>query len=333
METEFLTEVKKSLTVLKKIQGVDGVVLSQRDGHPIESKGMWLSRSDIFATSASTSAAFRSAETLHQDQLEYVLIEGSVYKILIAPLKDGDTLQSNDTLYESNSNASEPDGVEYFLIITTRRQTNLGSIRIKMRRTLSRIQQLLDQSGADFKPPLLSYRQERIEEIFRNFALKEDGDGSANPIKQMDLMIPPDINRRIQGTVFDFAQNIPGVKSARITLDGGYSLIHYTQGISNAEDAINFTLFDIAKRLIYTLKRSSIESVMCQCKDYAQFIYQLKNGVFSTFISKNQAMGLGFLRLAIPQYIKRINQDLEQMTSPPEQALTNIRELLASFEL
>ena len=81
-------QVKVYLERIKSVKGVENVVLTQRDGNPIQSAGIWLSKEEIFNISSATSAIYNLGLHLHSKNLKYILIEGNSAKIFIAPLKN-----------------------------------------------------------------------------------------------------------------------------------------------------------------------------------------------------------------------------------------------------
>ena len=313
MSEEVRRNVKTHLDVIKRIYGVENIVLSQRDGSPIESAGIWLSSKEVFGVCSSAAAIFNVAEHLHKSSLNYILIDGVRAKILVAPIRNSDNSPLTyggqiDTSLLGNYRNSE---TEYFIAITTRPKTNLGSIFLKMKKSLQSIRKILDESGLEFKPPLRSFSEEEVKNIFESFSVKEDDDTSSN-ISTFSLRVTAELSSRIRDLVFNYSKNVPGVKVACITLTGGYALCKFSiDPVIEAEGAISFSLFDTSKRIIYMLKKTPISSVLCDCANYSHFIYDLSGGVFSTFISRGEKR-LGLLRMLIPQYVKQMTGYLKE---------------------
>ncbi|MHA1321918.1 MAG: hypothetical protein ACTSRL_03910 [Candidatus Helarchaeota archaeon] len=311
MSGETLQEVKRNLVKIKKIYGVENIVLSQRDGSPVESAGIWLSKNEIFGVCSSTAAIFNVAEHLHKNSLNYILIDGVRAKILVAPLRDPDNFLKVNKIQKEYFFKNSNTQTEYFIAITTRPKTNLGSIFIGMKKTLNSITNILLNSNLEFKPPLRSFSEDEVKKILDSFSVKED-DMPNNNINTFSLKITADLSSKIRDLVFDYSKNVPGVKLACITLTGGYPLCKFTlDPLIEAEGAISFSLFDTSKRIIYMLKKTPINSVLCECTDYSHFIYDLNGGIFSTFISKGEKR-LGLLRLLIPQYVKQMTGYLRE---------------------
>ena len=164
---ELVEQVKTHLDSIKAINGVENVVLTQRDGNPIASAGVWLSRNEIFHVSAATSAIYNVGLSLHGVWLKYMVIEGPKAKILIAPLHDG--------AYATQHNSgSGMEWAEYFIALTTLSNVNLGSVFIKTQNTLNNINDLILKSQQTFKPPLREFNEKQIEFIVNKFNSKEE---------------------------------------------------------------------------------------------------------------------------------------------------------------
>ena len=159
-----LNIISNHLKQIKSIIGVENVVLTQRDGQPIESAGVWLSKNEIFGVCSIVSAIFNVAEQLHPKSLNYLLIDGERAKILIAPVHT-----NKDKIINNVQKA------EYFLTITARLKVNLGAIMLSIKDTMKGIANAIEESGKDFKPPLRSYDEAALKEILKSFNVKEDG--------------------------------------------------------------------------------------------------------------------------------------------------------------
>lgn len=328
MSGEAIQEVKRHLVKIKKIYGVENIVLSQRDGSPIESAGIWLSKNEIFGVCSSTAAIFNVAEHLHKNALNYILIDGIRAKILVAPLRNS---SNGLSMSDSNSDMGYPVETEYFIAITTRPKTNLGSIFIQSKKTLSSIREILESSGLEFKPPLRSFSEDEVKNILESFAVKED-DETSSDINTFSLKITSELSSKIRDLVFDYSKNVPGVKLACITLNGGYPLCKFTlDPLIEAEGAISFSLFDTSKRIIYMLKKTPINSVLCECTNYSHFIYDLRGGIFSTFISRGERR-LGLLRLLIPQYVKQMTGYIKEADKTSED-LFDMKQILEELNI
>ena len=69
-------QISHHLDQIRRIPGVENTVLTQRDGNPINSAGVWLSQDEVFNVSASLSAIYNSGLELHKTNLKKIIIEG-----------------------------------------------------------------------------------------------------------------------------------------------------------------------------------------------------------------------------------------------------------------
>ena len=125
-----LQEIKNNLEQIKQIRGVENVVLTQRDGNPIQYCGVWLSKEEIFNVSAATSAIYNCALKLYSGKLKYLLIEGGKAKIILTPLKNYGTETINKIISAQNLQGNND---EFYIAITTHSNVNLGGILLKIR--------------------------------------------------------------------------------------------------------------------------------------------------------------------------------------------------------
>ncbi|MFX0133625.1 MAG: roadblock/LC7 domain-containing protein [Candidatus Hodarchaeota archaeon] len=295
--SEVLQIIKQQLKVIKSISGVENVILTQRDGQPIESAGIWLSKNEIFGVCSSTSAIFNVAEELHKNRLNHILIDGERSKIVVTPLH-----------LDSNAHS------EFYLIITTKNIVNLGSIFIKMKKSLITIEKLLSNSDKDYKPPLRSFSEDEIKEILDSFKVKDSIENNENIIDTFMLQMSSQTSESIKSCVLDFSKNVPGVKSASVTLNGGYSICKFVfDPLIDAEGAMSFSLYDTSSRILWMLKKSKVNNVLCSCTSYSHFIYHIERGsIFTCYIERRDDKRLGLFRLLIPQYVLNLKTYLKE---------------------
>ncbi len=306
--------MKNHLVKIKKIAGVENIVLSQRDGAPIQSAGVWLSANEIFGVCSLTAAIFNVAEEIHTRSLNHILIDGVKAKILVAPLQNMNGYPATGHLYSPPpvNGQGQPEKVEYFIAITTKPKTILGTIFMKLKQILPSVRLILDNSNTEFKPPLRNFSENEVNNIFNTFSTKEEG-GEISSISSGSMMISSDLREKIGSEMFHFSNNVKGVQVANITLNGGYPICDYSLDPTiQSKGPMSSTLFDASKRIIYMLKKTAITSVTCECKSYSHFIYHLNEGIFSTYISKGKVR-LGLIRMMIPQYVRKINQHLAEI--------------------
>ncbi len=315
--SEVLEIIKQQLKVIKSISGVENVILTQRDGQPIESAGIWLSKNEIFGVCSSTSAIFNVAEEIHKNRLNHILIDGERSKIVVTPLH-----------LDHNAHS------EFYLIITTKNVVNLGSIFIKMKKALKSIETLLSNSEKDYKPPLRSFSEEEIKEILDSFKVKDSIENNDNFIDTFMLQMSQQTSESIKSCILDFSKNVPGVKSASVTLNGGYSICKFVfDPLIDAEGAMSFSLFDTSRRIIWMLKKTNVKNVLCDTKQYIHFIYSLEKGsIFSCYIERGEDKRLGLFRLLIPQYVQNLKTYLKE-TDKKSVKTFNITQILNELNI
>ena len=153
------------LDQIRQLNGVENAVLPQRDGNPIQSSGVWFSKAEIFKVCSAASAIFNVGIHLHPKDLKYILIEGKKAKILIAPLIPH--------LISSLNNFIDPqlikdNEMEFFIAITAQPNVNLGGIFLQTKECLKQIKTSLITSKETFKPPLIQFNNQTIQNIVSN---------------------------------------------------------------------------------------------------------------------------------------------------------------------
>lgn len=312
--SDVLQIIKQYLNVIKSIYGVENVVLTQRDGQPIESVGIWLSKNEIFGVCSSTSAIFNVAEEIHKDSLNYILIDGERSKILVAPLRLNHNYNHVSSSFQQDY-GNPLSSVEFYIVVTTKQNVNLGSIFIKMKKTLAEIQNVLVNSEKNYKPPLRSFNENEVKEILESFKVKDlNNENNEKIIDTFMIQMSSKISENIKGCVLDFTKNVPGVKLACVTLNGGYSICKFVfDSIIESEGAMAFSLFDTSRKIIWMLKKTNINNVLCDCNTYIHFMYNIDRGsIFSCYIERGEDKRLGLLRLLIPQYIQNLKFYLKE---------------------
>lgn len=306
-------QIKTNLDSIKSINGVENVVLTQRDGNPITSSGVWLSRNEIFHVSAATSAIYNVGLSLHGEWLKYMVIEGAKAKILIAPLHRS----ADHSGYSNNINM---DWAEYFIAMTTLASVNLGSVFIKTVTTLNNINDLLLKSNQSFKPPLREFNEEQMGNILEKFNAKDTNDDNVS-VSSFMLNLGFDTFKRCEEILWSVNKSIPDLIYSSISFKGGYVLnsIQPRAGFTltpDAETAMSFSLYDTASRYGWLLKKMNTNSIFLDCNHYFHFIMGFESGIFSSYILKNEQK-IGLIRLLLPKYLGLIQKVLEDGIKTP----------------
>jgi predicted regulator of Ras-like GTPase activity (Roadblock/LC7/MglB family) len=304
---DLIEQIKTNLDAIKSINGVENVVLTQRDGNPITSSGVWLSKNEIFHVSAATSAIYNVGLSLHGEWLKYMVIEGAKAKILIAPLHV--SVDRNGPSKDINMNWAE-----YFIAITTLANVNLGSIFIKTINTLNNINDLLAKSNQSFKPPLREFNENQVGNILVNFNAKDVNDEFFT-VSSFMLNLGFDTFKKCEEILWSFNKSIPDLIYSSVSFKGGYVLnsIQPRSGFTltpDTETAMSFSLYDTASRYGWLLKRMNTSSIFLDCNHYFHFIMGFDSGIFSSYVLRNEQK-IGFIRLLLPKYLGLIQKVLE----------------------
>ncbi len=207
------------LDQIKQIKGVENAVLTQRDGNPIQSTGVWFSKDEIFNVSSATSAIFNVGIHLHPKDLKYILIEGKKAKILIAPLKSSIDTSLNRIL-ESQGILDEKH--EFFVAITAQPNVNLGGIFLQTKDCLRKIKTSLITSGESFKPPLIQFNSQKIQSIIEGFNVKENEVFNLK-LSPFSLSFSKKTSLELKKVLNTISLTIPDLHYAFITIEGGFT--------------------------------------------------------------------------------------------------------------
>jgi predicted regulator of Ras-like GTPase activity (Roadblock/LC7/MglB family) len=313
---------------IKLLKGVENAVLTQRDGNPIQSTGVWFSKDEIFNVSSATSAIYNIGIHLHPDDLKYLLIEGKKAKILIAPLNNNPHYKTVKTI--KNSGIIKKNH-EFFVAITALASVNLGGIFMQTNDCLRKIRTALIDSGKSFKPPLVSFSEQNVQQILHGFQTKEHTDQDEK-LNLYSLSLRREDSKDLKNTLKDFNKTINNLKYAFISLEGGFIASNIiNNGVSKRRldniSAMSYSLFQTANRCAWLLKKMRATNILLECNDTYQFIHGLKNAVFTTEIGKkNQKLGL--LRLFLPKFLNRMDKILIEASKIENSKKFNLKELI-----
>ena len=325
-------KIKIHLEQIKQLKGVENVVLTQRDGNPIQSTGVWFSKNEIFNVSSATSAIFNVGIHLHPQDLKYILIEGKKAKILIAPL-NSPLSNSLNMLLKQQGNLDKNN--EFFIAITAQPDINLGGIFLQTNECLKKIKSTLIASGESFKPPLIQFNNTEIQNIIEGFNVKENEDLELR-LSAYSLSFSEEISMKLRKILNDFSLTIPDLNYAFITIEGGFiasKLLKKNDYNHNDLDdisAMSYSLLQIANRCAWLLKKMNAENVLLDCEKSFQFINGLGKSIFSAEVGKSRQK-LGLLRLILPQFSKKINELIKQAYEAQEFKSFDFKKLLGEI--
>ncbi len=288
--------LKLHLQNIKNIPGVENVVLTQKDGYPITSAGVWLSKREVFSVSSAASAIYSAVNMLSTNKLNNILIEGTSAKIFLSPL---------------------PMLEEYFITLTTQKKTNIGAIYVEAKNSLNAIQNLLISNFQALKPPLIHFTPEEIEDILRNFSLKYQGEQNLI-LPKYNFVLDDSLADEINNSLLTIVKSIPEISRSFISLSNGYILSSYDKfnsGFDKSICAMAFSLYDTAKRVFWILKKSFVESIVGEYSSEFIFIQGLKNAILYAEVEKQNNSRIGLLRLLFSSYVNSFNEILEKFES------------------
>jgi len=308
-----LNDIKCYLEKFREIYGVETAILSQRDGFPISIVGVWLSEDEIFGVCSSSSAIYAAAQQLSKGLLNYLFIEGNRVNMVISPLQD---LR------------------EFCFTIVTRPRVNLGAIFLKMHETFFLLRNAV-LNLSDIKPPLRKFTEDEIKNILKSFLVKP-GEEAVNEIKHEMLELDGASLGSIRRSLEELLTLIKEIELVSLIYEGGYLVLSLSRSgecnVTGSEDVLAYSLMDTATRLMWITKKTVVERVMCDCKNYMFFIYDLGGCILVIKTVKGQ-IKLGFLRLIINSCINKIQNILRErkMKKPVIPKIGKLEELQLSF--
>lgn len=320
------------LDQIKQLKGVENAVLTQRDGNPIQSTGVWFSKDEIFNVCSAASAIYNVGIHLHPKDLKYILIEGKKAKILIAPL--------NSPLHNSLNQILERQGIiddnqEFFIAITAQSNVNLGGIFLQTNECLRKIKTSLITSGESFKPPLIQFNNQKIESIIEGFNVKESEDFSLD-VSSFSLSFSEEISLELKKVLNDFSLAIPNLKYGFVAIEGGFiaSKVVNTNKLNRNDldsiSAMSYSLFQTANRCAWLLKKMNAENILLDCNNSFQFLNKTGRAIFSSEIGKERQK-LGLLRLILPQFLKKIDNCIKRASEIQAYRTFDIKKMLGEL--
>lgn len=322
------------LDQIKRLKGIENVVLTQRDGNPIQSAGVWFSKNEIFNVCSTTSTIFNAGIHLHPDDLKYILIEGKKAKILIAPLNSPICSPLKKILKQHRIVNKEN---EFFIAITARPNTNLGGIFLHTSECLKKIKTSLITSGESFKPPLIEFSEEEIRKITSNFDLKNNITFDLR-LTPFSLSLSKKVSNELHQVLKNFSIIVPHLRNAYVTIEGGAIIANITESRNlRGEDidkisAMSYSLFHMANRCAWVLKKMNAESILLDCGNTYQFICKTGKVIFGTEIEKSPKI-LNLVRLAIPQFSKDIDELIVEASESQKIKKFNVKKLLKDLAI
>ena len=325
-------KIKIHLDQIKQLKGVENAVLTQRDGNPIQSSGVWFSKDEVFSVCSAASAIFNVGIHLHPEDLKYILIEGKKAKILIAPL--------NSPLHSSLNKILEKQMIlnsdhEFFIAITAQPNVNLGGVFLQTNECLKKIKTSLITSGESFKPPLIQFNNQKIQNIIKGFNVKENEEFNLK-VSSFSLSFSEYVSNELRKVLKEFSFTIPDLKYAFISIEGGFiasKLLKNARLNNEALDnisAMSYSVFQTANRCSWLLKKMNTENILIECDNSFQFINGIGKAIFSSEIGKARQK-LGLLRLILPQFSRKINDLIKKASDIEDYRTFDVKKLLGDL--
>jgi predicted regulator of Ras-like GTPase activity (Roadblock/LC7/MglB family) len=330
-----MDSVSEHLSTIKTIKGVENAVLTQRDGNPLKSVGVWLSQDEIFKVSAANSAIYNCGLELHPGDLKYILIEGTRAKILLAPLKNSDN-EALDRIVQAQGIQGGDD--EFYIAITTIPTINLGGIFLKTRDATIEIKKALVMSGESFKPPLRKYTKQEMEELTNSFNLKENVESSSS-LNFNSVFIDEETSFELEKTMDTLSVKIDDLNRAYLTIEGGFIVSQIqknnfiNQSKLESQATMSYSLLSTADQCSWFLKKMQVTSILLECKDSFQFINRVGSGILSIDINKG-SQKLGLLRMILPKFMKKFDEILSlALIKTKEKPMLDMKEIFSQIIL
>lgn len=299
---ELKEKIERRLEAIRDLKGVEGVLITQREGNPIQSSGVWLSKDENFSVSSAISKIYNSALRLHPKGFFFVLIEGRKGKVSIAPLK-----ATKDTL---PALVFEEQGIiedyEYVITIVTLPNVNFGSIFFQINNDLLKMKQILTASGENFKPP---------REFLDQFELQGDV-SKKQQSPNYAAILSKKSSQHLSEVLNNFSIAVPDLKYSVLLLEGGFIAAKIVKEELNHREPLEaiatttYSLFQTSKVLARILTKMEVKSILFDCETSFQFIYRGEKVLLNSHVNKGKYK-FGLLRLTIPQFTDQLERIID----------------------
>lgn len=295
-------ELRAICEEIQETMGVENVVIVERNGYPLVSAGVWLSRDEIFEVSASAAAINASMHQYNCD-MRYALFEGESYKVSLFNI---------------------PEMNEFFLIMTMSSKVNLGAAIIKATKRLGEIRNRLKEILLTATAPLIEYTKDELREIEKGFQVKYTSKSKNFDIYKSDLYLDESTIHALNKIVSNLKTSLgPVLENIALTTLGGFVII------SNSNESYGNILmsavFDAAKKLLGTLRDVEMEQLMLVYPSNYFIMQSINNIVLQLKVTKE--IKLGLLRFIINATKKSIKEVLKRAISQPS---TSVKVLSAN---
>ena len=275
--TDYLREQCDSL---REVPGVHNIVIVQKDGYPIVSSGLWLSREDVFNISSITAAIQSAIKRVHKN-IKYEIIETRELNLVIFTTKD----------------------TELNLVITTNKNANLGGLFIALDKFIKNNLDVLKKIEQLSNTPLLEYDKSKKELIYRNFNVM---DAQFSRIQRTNkslifgssniIIIDKELGIKINTIINTFLTSIKQKIEISIIGENGFTLFSSNNVGITFDYAFIYAMFDTATKLLYNTFEENINQITICYEQGFRLLYALDSYVLNVELHDLRTR-LGLIRL------------------------------------
>jgi len=281
---------------LREIPGVHNIVVIQKDGYPIVSSGLWLSKEDIFNVSSITAAIQSAIKRVHRD-IKYNMIETRGLNLIIFAAKD----------------------IDLNLIVTTNKNANLGGLFIAIDKFIKGNFEVLKKIEQLSNTPLIEYDKSKMDMIYRNFNVAEDeifdiqNNLNASVFDSLNaVIIDKELGKRINEIVGTFITSIKQKIKISIVGENGFKLFSSDGLRVNFTDAFIYAIFETATKLLSNTFEEQVEQITVFHDNGFRLLYSLDSYVLDVEIY-DLKVRLGLIRLLVNSLRRSILNELQRI--------------------
>ena len=281
---------------IREIPGVHNIVIIQKDGYPIVSSGLWLSREDVFNVSSITAAIQSAIKRIHRG-IKYNMIETKGLNLIIFTTAD----------------------IGLNLIVTTNKNANLGGLLLAIDKLIKNNYEVLKKIDKMSNIPLIEYDKSKRELIYQNFNVADskaigfqDKIGSSIFDSFGDMIINREFGKRINEIVTTFTSSIKQKIKISIVGENGFKLFSSDDLKINFSDAFVYAAFDTARKLLFNTFEEKVEHVTIFHDNGFRLLYTLDSYVLNVEIY-DVKVRLGLMRLLVNSLKRSILNEFHLM--------------------
>jgi len=281
---------------LREIPGVHNIVVIQKDGYPIVSSGLWLSKDDIFNVSSITAAIQSAIKRIHRD-IKYNMIETRGLNLIIFTAKN----------------------IDLNLIVTTNKNANLGGLFIALDKFIKENFDVLKKIEQLSNMPLIEYDKSKMDMIYRNFNVAEDkvfdiqnNNLSTSIFNSLNaVIIDKELGKRVNDIVGTFITSIKQKIRISIVGENGFKLFSSDNLKINFTDAFIYAIFETATKLLFDTFEEQVEQITVFHDNGFRLLYSLDSYVLNVEVY-DLKVRLGLIRLLVNSLKRSILNEFQK---------------------